>query len=213
MGYLKVSEKPSSRKIFKFMNNSQLFKMGVSIDVRPRGSIGDLFDKVSAKSDDPLSDIEKIAQQALNDNSINEGLYFVLQHRLPFSGYERKPLHEVGRMLNGISVERVRQKERQLFRELIEYLPKEKEEEIGVNSDIGKLPWKKLYGAFGIRVYWSLRRKLWSNGKDSSVGNVLELFNKAADEGYIPYIRRYGPKSLEATYAVFNEINVKLPKV
>jgi len=99
--------------------------MSGSVDIeRPMGSLGKLYDQVSTYSNNPISEIEKIAQQAFNDGIIDSRRITVLQHRVPLLGYERETLEQVGVRL-GIGREYPRRLEHHIYERLQSYLPEE----------------------------------------------------------------------------------------
>lgn len=78
------------------------------------GWLGFLYRKCSAYTDDPTSEIERLANQALADGVIDDRQYTILQHRIPFSGVERKSQEKVGSMFE-VTGQRIRWSEKQIY--------------------------------------------------------------------------------------------------
>jgi len=188
---------------------------------KSKGGLVKLFDEISKNSDDPISDLERIAQLALDDCSIDERRYTILQHRIPFPGFDYETLEEVAKRIQNVGWEeetvtrdRVRQLELNIYQILLEYLPIPRDNEDVLALYINRLPWRKLYGDNGVKAYNALTRKLQIYDRPITVGDVLELFSKTANEtGILPITRNYGQKSFEMTYEVFRSVGVELPGV
>ena len=105
--------------------------MGDLVDkVKPTGWLGRLYDEVATYNANPISEIERIAKQALNDNSIDGRLYLVLQYRIPLPGFKHETLEQVGVRLGVTTRERPRSLEYELYNRLQGYLPEETKEPI-----------------------------------------------------------------------------------
>lgn len=63
---------------------------------KPRGLLGKLCDEVATYSPNPISEIERIAKQALSGGVITHREYTILQAEFPFLGYRRKTSEEIG---------------------------------------------------------------------------------------------------------------------
>jgi len=192
---------------------------------RPKSWLVKLFDEIASYSDSPIADLEEIAKKAFKDGLIDERRYTVLQHRIPFPGFDYEFLEEVAKRIfnegsevyreDTVTRERVRQLERNIYKRLLEYLPIPQDTEDVLALDIDRLPWMKLYGhRRGGMIRKALKRILQINAGPVTVGDVLEHFNETAKEtGILQGPRNYGPKSLEKTYEVFSAVGVELPKV
>lgn len=97
---------------------------------RPTGGLGKLYDEVAAYSVNPVSEIERIANQALSDSAIDHRSYTVLQYRVPLPGYERETLKQVGTKLGDKTREWPRRLEFIIYTALQIYLPEEARESI-----------------------------------------------------------------------------------
>ena len=167
-------------------------------------------------SDDNVAQVERLADEALSEGYLTKTDYVVLQHRLPFSGVERKTLDRLAIDLGVKSKERIRQRETRTYKGLWRYLYDKEQGSIDVlDRDVGSLPWKKLYGRAGKSAANALIRNIPRQGGPLTVADVLTFFNKAAnDGGPLPTnIRGYGPGSLKITYDVFNAVGIELPKI
>ncbi len=87
---------------------------------KPTGWLGELIDKASVCSEDPVSEIEKMAKQALSERVIDKKRYNILRYRLPFNGFNRETLKQVAGRL-GIGQERSRQLEYTSYTRLKRY--------------------------------------------------------------------------------------------
>ncbi len=85
---------------------------------KPTGHLGDFYDYLASFIDDPADEIEEIALRFLSNGIINKKRYITLQYRVPFPGYERESLENVGKRI-GLKRERVRQLEMHAARKLI----------------------------------------------------------------------------------------------
>ncbi len=187
---------------------------------RPTGSLGKLFDESAALSDTPLAHLEEIARQALSDGSIDERWYRVLQNRLPFSGFERKSLEGVAKILDEgryegdrVTRERVRQLEGDLYEVLTDYLRMGQENE-GYSLGLHRLPWRRLHGQHGTKTYHVLKGILSEEGKPITVGSLVELYEEAAQNPKVLLgLRNYDRAAIEITYGICNSFNIGLPKV
>jgi excisionase family DNA binding protein len=92
----------------------------------PGGDLGQLYQQIASYYKGPVeSELERITKVALGEGAISSRSYLVIQVRTPFQGIERMTLKQVGRMLNGISGERVKQLEYGICNALQQYLPKD----------------------------------------------------------------------------------------
>ena len=81
------------------------------VDSRPAGRLGELYDRVARYYPvNPSATIEAMANEAKANGSIDDNVYYALKHRIPFPGYERKPLkaikNELGIRTHGWILER-----------------------------------------------------------------------------------------------------------
>ena len=228
MGYIKVSEKSGYiLKVVKILNSGYfLILCNKMMTTRRRkikklkGNLGKLLDEVAANSGNPVGDLERIAQLALDDGSLNEREYEILQYRIPFPSYVRKPSIDEAVELGGIERERVRQLEGKIYVILKPYLSGEQEVDDVHELGLHRLPWRKMYKGYGILVYNKLIRGLSDKGMPLTVGSAVKLFEETKRKGetlqtktYYKRKRNYGEIALKTTYDVFRAVGVELAEV
>lgn len=173
---------------------------------RPTGWLGTLYDKVCSYSKDPVLEIKRIADQALNDGVLDQRMYEVLQYRIPFPEFK----HESLKYLSGRferTRERARQLERILYEKLMRYVLENYDREELLNSSIYYLPWNT---RGDLRAIGALKTKL---GIGTSINDVLKLFNETAKNGGYLGVRNFKEKSLHATYELFKKVKIDLPEL
>jgi hypothetical protein len=79
--------------------------------IRASKILNTLSEICSSYSDDPANEINKLANIGYSEGTINLPRYEVLQYRVPFPGFEKKTLKELGLKLN-VTGNRVRQLEK-----------------------------------------------------------------------------------------------------
>jgi len=63
-----------------------------SAQPRLESRLGILCDRIAAHTANPASVMEEITKKALAEGAIDQKIYYFVQHRIPFPGYERKGL-------------------------------------------------------------------------------------------------------------------------
>lgn len=79
---------------------------------------GILADECGKYSSEPLSEIKRMADQALSDREIKRNIYPIIEQRVPFPGVEKRSRKEIGKDY-GVTGERVRQIEERTYNTLM----------------------------------------------------------------------------------------------
>ncbi len=96
----------------------------MELSQKTTGRLALLYDIVSSYSDNPVMEIERIAQQAFSGRVIDRRRLAVLQYRIPFSGFQRETLGQVGKRLDVVDT-RVQDLESDTQRKLLRFIPQD----------------------------------------------------------------------------------------
>lgn len=178
-------------------------------------SLTELYKLVQNYTDEPLGEIEKLAQGALNNGTLTTRDYLILQHRLPFSGLPRYSYKILGKEILQRRRQRAHQLEQKASKKLIGYLLrqqglsiKERSIEDYLALSIDYLPWDVT--SSHIKTKNILKRYL---GYGVTIGQVLKLFETLETTNQPLIIKYYGRRAGEITYEVFSKAWIDLPQI
>ncbi len=178
----------------------------LGVSERPTGFLGELHDLVRGYSNEPASEIERIANQALTKRMIDEKLRTVLEYRIPFAGKERQTLENVGSKLE-VGREMVRHLEKEAYLRLRRLIIFEKNE-YSPEMPIDVLLWTNAYT--GTRSINALSAHF---GKVPSISEVINLFKSLEERKEPLRLKNYGHKCGQDTYKVFERACIELPRI
>ncbi len=165
---------------------------------------------------DPISALERIADEVRKDRINGERYYAILAYDAPFQGKERKSFAEIGDLIN-VKKGRVSQILKGAYDACADYLYKFYPSGSGLGIPLSHLPWRKFSPEMGKKACNSLQEHFVGRGqekkRDVLVREVRDYIHRCVRDGGPLMIRGYQREQYILTRTVFEEIGVALPDV
>lgn len=170
----------------------------------------ELIDAITADRKEPMSEIERLAGEALKAELINNNHYVVLQHRVPFPNAQYQTLPQL-RMVLQVKKQRVKEVEKEAYRRLTKYFERENLLSRGYyisKNSVDLLPWPDNHVAQRAIGYFSRM-----TGKRVSIEDVQRFLEDYAEKGIVVARSNLSQQSIQQMYDIFKKAGFPLPVV
>ncbi|MBI3026946.1 hypothetical protein HYY70_02440 [Candidatus Woesearchaeota archaeon] len=180
-----------------------------------------LLERVSAYTDQPLGEIERLANEAVVAGILSERELVIIQYRLPFTGFKNQGYEKLRQRVGGVSSKRVPQIEDRAYEKLVrlqrakEALKiRERNMQEFLELTIDYLPWKAS-NPVHTRTYNALANFNWQYKEHGlpTIREVVDYLRGLAERDEKLQMRGVWQKGFEAMYEVFKNAGIDLPEV
>ena len=169
-----------------------------------------LIDAIKAQGREPVSEIERLAGEALRAELITNNHYAILQHRVPCLSAQHQTISQLTSMLH-VKKERVKLLEEVAYQRILEYFERENLLSRGCYTPKNSaylLPWPDNHVAQRTLGYFSRM-----TGKRVSIEDVQRFLQECAEKDMIVTRSNLSQQSIQQLYDIFKKAGFPLPVV